>query len=49
MDTIYTQRSDGSYISYTGMTQDEVTAMLLAQGLTCSLMTKADFIAALQV
>lgn len=47
--TIYIQRSDGAYVSYDGMTQAGVVAMLAAQGLTCSVISKVDFMTAIVV
>jgi hypothetical protein len=43
MDTIYTLRSDGAYVTYEGMTQEQITDMLSAQGLTCTFIDKETY------
>lgn len=36
---LYTMRSDGAAVTFDGMTQDQVVAMLADQGLTCTFIT----------
>ncbi len=40
---IYAHRSDGVYVTYEGMTEDQVTAMLTDQGLTCTFIDQATY------
>jgi hypothetical protein len=44
---IYILRSDGPYVSFEGQTQDQITAMLTEQGLTCTFIDQATYQAAI--
>lgn len=39
----YTLRSDGAYVSFDGMTQDQITSMLQSQGLSCTFIDEATY------
>jgi hypothetical protein len=43
----YCLRSDGAYVSFEGMDQATITAMLAQQGLTCQWITQDEFTAAI--
>jgi hypothetical protein len=40
---LYYLRSDGAYCTNTGMTQDQITSMLIVQGLTCSFIDQVTY------
>lgn len=42
-------RSDGAYVAYEGMTQDQITAMLAEQTMTCTFIDEAAYQAAVAV
>jgi len=42
----YIQRSDGAYVSFEGMTQDQITTMLAEQGLSATFITADQYAAA---
>lgn len=44
---VYLTRSDGALCSWDGMSEEDVRAMLTAQGLTGTVLTEADYLAAL--
>lgn len=46
--TIYILRSDGAYVSFIGMSQDQITTMLTAQGLTCTFIDENTYNTAIQ-
>ena len=43
MNTLYALRSDGAYVSYDGMSQDTITAMLAQQGLACQWISEEEY------
>lgn len=45
---VYIQRSDGAYAAFDGMTTDQIMTMLAGQGLTASIITQEQYIAAMQ-
>lgn len=40
---LFILRSDGAYVSFDGMTQAAITAMLAPQGLTCTFIDAAAY------
>jgi hypothetical protein len=47
MDKFWAQRSDGAYVTYEGMEQSVIDAMLSEQGLTATYMTESEWKAAI--
>ena len=43
----YAQRSDGAYVSFTGMSREVINAMLSEQGLSCTFIDEAAYNAAI--
>jgi hypothetical protein len=43
MNEFFIQRSDGAYVSFVGMHQQEIIDMLAAQGMTCTFISENAF------